>query len=194
MGLGKEAVGRTAQAEEGPHFGGIGLGLEPRADAQDIRRLFNISCSTEGFFLERHPKLAPVNTFTDGIFIAGACQGPRDIPDAVAQAGAAAAEALALIDRGEVELEPNTAYVKAEECSGCKSCIPLCPYSAIGFDEATKKAAINEALCKGCGTCVASCPSGSIQQNLFDDEEIFSEIEGLFPDRAALASTTEVIA
>jgi len=98
-----------------------------------VRRLFNISCSTEGFFLERHPKLAPVNTFTDGIFIAGACQGPRDIPDAVAQAGAAAAEALALIDAGHVELEPNTAYITEEDCSGCRSCIPLCPYSAITF-------------------------------------------------------------
>jgi heterodisulfide reductase subunit A len=165
----------------------LAVGLEPRADAQDVRRLFNISCSTEGFFLERHPKLAPVNTFTDGIFIAGACQGPRDIPDAVAQAGAAAAEALALIDVGHVELEPNTAYITEADCSGCRSCIPLCPYSAITFLGDKKKAAINEALCKGCGTCVAACPSGSIRQNLFEDEEIFSEIEGLFAHDAALA-------
>jgi heterodisulfide reductase subunit A2 len=157
----------------------LAVGLEPRSDAQDVRRLFNLSCSTEGFFLERHPKLAPVNTFTDGIFIAGACQGPRDIPDTVAQAGAAAAEALALIDTGYVEMEPNTAFITEEECSGCKSCIPLCPYKAISFLEDKKKAYINEALCKGCGTCVASCPSGSITQNLFEDEQIFSEIEGL---------------
>jgi len=157
----------------------LAVGLEPRADSQDVRRLFNISCSTEGFFLERHPKLAPVSTFTDGIFIAGACQGPRDIPDAVAQAGAAAAEAMALIDVGHVELEPNTAYIVEEECSGCKSCVPLCPYTAITFNEDKKKASINEAVCKGCGTCVAACPSGSIRQNLFEDEEIFSEIQGL---------------
>ncbi len=157
----------------------LATGLEPQTDAQDVRRLFNMSCGTEGFFLERHPKLAPVNTFTDGIFIAGACQGPRDIPDTVAQAGAAAAEALVLIDKGFVEQEPNTAFVLDQECSGCKSCIPLCPYTAIGFDDGRKKAVINEALCKGCGTCVASCPSGSIVQNLFEDEEIFSEIEGI---------------
>jgi heterodisulfide reductase subunit A len=157
----------------------LATGLEAHADAQDVRRLFNMSCSSEGFFLERHPKLAPVNTFTDGVFIAGACQGPRDIPDTVAQAGAAAAEALALIDIGYKELEPNTAYIVEEECSGCKSCIPLCPYTAISYDETKKKAVLNEALCKGCGTCVASCPSGSIRQNLFEDEEIFSEIEGL---------------
>jgi heterodisulfide reductase subunit A2 len=157
----------------------LATGLEPHADAQDVRRLFNMSCGTEGFFLERHPKLAPVNTFTDGIYIAGCCQGPRDIPDTVAQAGAAAAEALALIDKGYIEQEPNTARVLAEECSGCKSCIPLCPYTAITFDEAGQVAVINEALCKGCGTCVASCPSGSIVQNLFEDDEVFSEIDGV---------------
>jgi heterodisulfide reductase subunit A2 len=157
----------------------LAVGLEPHADAQDVRRLFNISCSTEGFFLERHPKLAPVNTFTDGIFIAGCCQGPKDIPDAVAQAGAAACEALALIDKGEVELEPNTAYVVEEECSGCRTCLTICPYNAISRDEAKQKSVINEALCKGCGTCVAACPSGAIKQNLFEDEMIFSEINGL---------------
>ncbi len=157
----------------------LAVGLEPRADAQDVRRMFNISCAAEGFFLERHPKLAPVNTFTDGIFLAGCCQGPKDIPDTVAQAGAAAAEAMALIDKGHIEQEPNTAFIVEEECSGCKSCLPLCPYTAITFDEAKSKAVINEALCKGCGTCVASCPSGSIKQNLFEDEAIFSEIEGV---------------
>ncbi len=157
----------------------LATGLEPRDDAQDVRRLFNMTCSTEGWFLERHPKLAPVETFTDGIFIAGGCQGPKDIPDTVAQAGAAAAQALALIDTGHVELEPNTAYIAEEDCSGCKSCIPLCPYTAISYVEEKKKAEINEALCKGCGTCVASCPSGSIRQNLFEDEEIYKEIEGV---------------
>ncbi|OFV79523.1 MAG: disulfide reductase [Acidobacteria bacterium RIFCSPHIGHO2_12_FULL_67_30] len=157
----------------------LATGLEARADAQEVRRLFNITCSTEGFFLERHPKLAPVNTFTDGIFLAGCCQGPKDIPDTVAQAGAAAAEALALVDAQFVELEPNTAYVLEEECSGCKTCVPLCPYSAITFVEAKKKAEINEVLCKGCGVCVAACPSGSIRQNLFEDAQIFEEIEGV---------------
>jgi heterodisulfide reductase subunit A len=157
----------------------LAVGLEPHADAQDVRRLFNISCSTEGFFLERHPKLAPVNTFTDGIFIAGCCQGPKDIPDTVAQAGAAACEALALVDKGEIELEPNTAYVVEEDCSGCRTCLTICPFSAITRDEVKQKAVINEALCKGCGTCVAACPSGSIRQNLFEDEQIYSEIDGL---------------
>ena len=138
----------------------LATGLEPHADAQDVRRLFNITCSSEGFFLERHPKLAPVSTFTDGIFLAGCCQGPKDIPDTVAQAGAAAAEALALIDAGYVEMEPNTAYVVEEDCSGCKTCVPLCPYHAISFLAEKRSPRINEVLCKGCGTCVAACPSG----------------------------------
>ena len=157
----------------------LAAGMEPQADAQAVRRMFNMSCGTEGWFLEKHPKLAPVSTFTDGVFIAGCCQGPKDIPDSVAQAGAAAAEAMALADKGYIEQEPNTAYIIEADCSGCKSCVPLCPYTAITFDEAKQKAQINGALCKGCGTCVASCPSGSIGQNLFEDEEIFSEIEGV---------------
>jgi heterodisulfide reductase subunit A len=157
----------------------LGIGLEPQPDSDKVRRLFNMSCSSEGWFLERHPKLAPVSTPTEGIYLAGCCQGPKDIPDSVAQAGAAAAEAFSLIDKGHIEMEPNTAYIIEKECSGCKSCIPLCPYTAISYFEDKRKAYINEALCKGCGTCVGSCPSGSIVQNLFEDQEIFSEIEGL---------------
>jgi len=157
----------------------LSVGLEPHDDAQDVRRMFNMTCSTEGFFLERHPKLAPVSTFTDGIFLAGCCQGPKDIPDTVAQAGAAAAECLALIDAGFVEQEPNTAYVIDEVCSGCQTCIPMCPYSAITFDKERRKAVVNPVQCKGCGTCVAACPSASLQQHLFEDEEIFEEIQGV---------------
>ena len=157
----------------------LATGLEPQADSEQVRRLFNISCSTGGFFLERHPKLAPVSTFTDGIFLAGCCQGPKDIPDTVAQAGAAAAEALALIDAGFVETEPNAAYVMDEVCSGCKTCVAMCPFSAIAFLPEERKARINPAMCKGCGTCVAACPSGSIYQHLFEDEQIFEEIEGI---------------
>ncbi|MCX7626519.1 MAG: CoB--CoM heterodisulfide reductase iron-sulfur subunit A family protein [Candidatus Sumerlaeaceae bacterium] len=155
----------------------LSVGMEPAEGADEVRRMFNISCSKEGFFLEKHPKLAPVETATAGVFIAGCCQGPKDIPDTVAQAGAAAAHAVALLDKGYVEIEPNTAYINPDHCSGCKSCIPLCPYHAIVFDDGLKKARIDEALCLGCGTCVASCPSGSIIQNLFEDEQIFSEID-----------------
>ena len=156
----------------------LSVGLEPQQDAEDVRRMFNISCSTGGWFMERHPKLAPISTFTDGIVLAGTCQGPKDIPETVAQAGAAASEIMALADVGYVELEPNTAYINEETCSGCKTCIPLCPFSAISFN-GDGKSHINEALCKGCGTCVAACPSSAAQQYLFTDEQITEEIKGV---------------
>lgn len=157
----------------------LSTGLEPRRDAAQLNRLFNISCSADGWFMERHPKLAPVNTMNDGVFLAGACQGPKDIPDTVAQAGAAAAGALALIHKRVIEVEPNTAYIDEELCSGCQICIGLCPYSAIHFDAANQVAVLNEPLCKGCGVCAAACPSGAAQQHLFRDEQLFAEIEGV---------------
>jgi heterodisulfide reductase subunit A len=157
----------------------LAVGMEAQADAEDVRRTFNITCGGGGWFTERHPKLAPVATFTDGVWIAGACQGPKDIPDTVAQAGAAAGEALSLINAGHIELEPNTAYIVAEDCSGCKTCVPMCPYHAITVNVEKGKAEINEVLCKGCGTCVAVCPSGSARQNMFEDDEIYEEIEGV---------------
>ncbi|MCC6126183.1 MAG: CoB--CoM heterodisulfide reductase iron-sulfur subunit A family protein [Pirellulales bacterium] len=157
----------------------LAVALEAQADAGDVRRTFGISCSTEGFFLEKHPKLAPVNTANDGVMVAGACQGAKDIPDTVAQADAAAAKAMVLIDSGQIELEPNTAWVDEEMCSGCKTCISLCPYQAITPDEERKIAVIDQALCKGCGTCVAACPSGAAKQHLFGDEQVNEELEGL---------------
>jgi heterodisulfide reductase subunit A2 len=157
----------------------LAVALEPDAAAEQVRRLFGMSCSGEGFFLEKHPKLAPVNTANDGVLLAGACQGAKDIPNTVAQAGAAAAEALALIDHGRIELEPNTSWIEEELCSGCKTCIPLCPYTAIRRDEEKAVAVIDETLCKGCGVCVAACPSGAARQHLFTDEQIYDEIEGV---------------
>jgi heterodisulfide reductase subunit A len=157
----------------------LSVGLEPQADADDVRRLFGVSSSRDGFFLERHPKLAPVSTLTDGVYLAGACQGPKDIPASVAQGQAAAGEALALVDKGYVELEPNTAYIDEALCSGCRTCIGLCPFNALSFSEERRIAVLNEALCKGCGVCVAGCPSGALHQHLFDDEQILEEIQGV---------------
>ena len=94
-----------------------------------------------------------------------------------------------MIDAKEIELEPNTAFVTQDDCSGCKSCLNVCPYGAIGRDEEKKKAFINEALCKGCGTCVATCPSGAIRQNLFEDEQIYSEIDGLLESGPACCAS-----
>jgi len=157
----------------------LSVAMEPQADADEVRRQFGVSCSKDGFFLEKHPKLAPVSTLTDGVFLAGACQGPKDIPASVAQGQGAAAEALALIDKGRMELEPNTAYIVDEACSGCRVCIGLCPYNALAFDEERKVMMLNEPLCKGCGVCVAACPSGALHQHLFEDEQVLAEIEGV---------------
>ncbi len=157
----------------------LATALEPRADAAEVAKLFGITRSADGFFLERHPKLDPVATMTDGVFIAGCCQGPKDIPDAVAQASAAAARVLALISKGRVEVEAATAVIDEEKCSGCRICNLLCPYSAISFVEDEKVSRINEALCKGCGTCVAACPSAAITHRQFTMEEITAEIEGV---------------
>lgn len=162
--------------------------LEPRADADDVAKIFSLSCAQGGFFLEQHPKLAPIATNADGIFIAGACQGPKDIPDAVAQGAGAAGQVLALIDAGSVTIEPITSVIEEEQCAGCKTCISLCAYSAIEFNEEKKVSEVVEALCKGCGTCVAACPSGAARQNGFADEQIFAEIEGALREPTASAS------
>jgi len=157
----------------------LATALEPRADVSEVAKLVGISQSADGFFLERHPKLDPVATMTDGVFIAGCCQGPKDIPDTVAQASAAATRVLALISKGRVELEAATAVVDEEKCSGCRICNLLCPYSAISFIEDEKVSRVNEALCKGCGTCAAACPSGAITHKQFTTEEIMAEIDGV---------------
>ena len=115
----------------------------------------------------------------EGIFVVGCCQGPKDIPDTVAQASAVAARALAMISKGKVEIEAAIAVINEELCSGCRICELLCLYKAISFDEEKKVCRVNEALCKGCGVCVAACPSGAIAGRHFTTEQIMAEIEGV---------------
>ncbi|HUT88851.1 MAG TPA: 2Fe-2S iron-sulfur cluster-binding protein [Thermoguttaceae bacterium] len=153
--------------------------LQPRADVDEVARTFSLSCAQGDFFLEKHPKLAPVEAASDGIYLAGACQGPKDIPDSVAQGAAAAACALALMDKGSVTLEPITSWIDPDRCSGCQTCVASCPYAAIEFDEENKVSVVVEELCKGCGTCVATCPAGVARQKGFADAQIYSELEGL---------------
>jgi heterodisulfide reductase subunit A-like polyferredoxin/ferredoxin len=156
----------------------LSTGLEPRHDSQEIARLFSISCSREGFFKEKHPKLDPIATMTDGIFIAGCAQGPRDIPDTVAQGAAAAARVLSIIGKGEVELEAALAEVNDLTCVGCRMCVESCPYTAIEYLEDRQKARVNELLCKGCGTCIAACPSKSILLHHFTDQQLVAQMSG----------------
>ncbi|KXA88479.1 pyridine nucleotide-disulfide oxidoreductase, partial [candidate division MSBL1 archaeon SCGC-AAA259B11] len=150
--------------------------IEPRSNSGEVAKKFMLSKGEDGFFMERHPKLAPVNTSSDGIFLAGACQGPKDIPDSVAQGSAAAQKADSMIDAGSLKLEPFTSAIDEDICAGCKTCIKVCPFDAAVFDEEKGVARIEETLCKGCGTCVASCPSGAAYQFGYKDEQINAEV------------------
>ncbi|MFW5734002.1 MAG: 4Fe-4S binding protein, partial [Oceanidesulfovibrio sp.] len=153
--------------------------MEPRKDTAEVARVFGVSRSQDGFLLEEHPKLGPVSTATDGVFLAGTCQGPKDIPDAVAHASGGAAQALALAAKGTVSISPTTSHINPDICVGCKVCIDLCAYSAIEFDERRQISVVNEAMCKGCGSCAGYCPSGAAQIKHFSEVQIFNEIEGL---------------
>ena len=157
----------------------LSCALEPQSDANATARLFNISRSADGFFLERHVKLEPIATMTDGIFLAGCCQSPKDIPDTVAQASAAAAEVLSLLARGKVEIEPIIAFVDEEVCSGCGLCEKVCPYGALSLDGRERVMMVNRALCKGCGACAVACPSSAISLSHFTPRQILEEVEAL---------------
>ncbi|MFH1773602.1 MAG: hydrogenase iron-sulfur subunit [Methanobacteriota archaeon] len=164
----------------------LSTGMVPKKDAQKIAQLLNISRTADGFFLEKHPKLAPIDTPTDGVFLAGACQSPKDIPMSVAQArGTAAAAAIPMI-AGEITLGGDIATHIPGRCIGCGSCSRECPYGAwkiieVGIDEKTrkpiKKAELTSALCKGCGTCAADCPKNAIEMKHFTDEQVMAQIE-----------------
>jgi len=159
----------------------LSTGMEAQSDQNEVGAMFGVSRSPDGFFMEKHPKLAPVETATDGVYLAGTCQGPKDIPDSVAHGGAAAAAALSIMDAGSVFLEPFTTYIIAEKCGGCRTCEGLCPYSAIMMVEQEGKwiATVNEVVCKGCGACAAACPAGAAVQHGFTQEEVLAEIEGI---------------
>jgi heterodisulfide reductase subunit A len=152
--------------------------MEARTDAVDVTRIFGISVGSDGFFQEEHPKLEPVSTPTSGVYLAGACQGPKDIPDTVAQAKGAAAEALALSASGEVSVSPMISAIDPDICIGCKTCIGLCAYSAIEFNALKGVSEVNEAVCKGCGSCSGFCPSGAAQVKHFTKKQIFAELDG----------------
>ena len=163
----------------------LSAGLAPRHDAREVAHTFGISCSADGWMIERHPKLDPVATMTEGIYIVGCVQGPKDIPSSVAQGAAAAARVLGKIQQREISLEPVLARVDQARCSGCRICSGLCPYNAITFDPALALSQINPALCQGCGTCIAACPAGAISGTGFSNEQILAQIEGLLLNNLA---------
>ncbi|MCW7077765.1 MAG: CoB--CoM heterodisulfide reductase iron-sulfur subunit A family protein [Canidatus Methanoxibalbensis ujae] len=155
----------------------LGVGLRPSDAAEDVIGMLKLSKSADGFLLEAHPKLRPVDTAIDGIFVAGCCQGPKDITDTVAQGRAAASAALAYLVKGVAEIEPATSEVSEDMCVGCRCCERVCPFGAIEYDEHRKITRVNEAICKGCGCCVGMCPSGAASVRHFRDKHIYSQIE-----------------
>jgi heterodisulfide reductase subunit A len=150
----------------------------PAEGARELGKLFGVSVDKDGFYAEAHPKLRPVDTTTAGVFLAGCCQSPKDIPDTVAQASAAASKAIGLLARGEIDIDPTVAEVDRDKCSGCGECILACPYNAI--ERVEGKAQVNVALCKGCGTCVGACLAKAITGHHFTDQELIAQIEGIF--------------
>ncbi len=167
--------------------------MEAQPDSQEVSQLFKMGCDFDGFFIERHPKLDPVATMTQGIFIAGACQGPKDIPDSVAQGAAAAARVSSLINRQTVMMEPIRASIDEEACSGCRVCNTMCPYNAIEFDAEKEVSRVITALCQGCGTCVAACPSGVISGAHYTNDQVLSQINGLLWDAQELETVPATV-
>jgi heterodisulfide reductase subunit A len=155
--------------------------LQARSDAEDIAKLFTINRRADGFFMERHVKLDPVATATEGVFIAGCCEGPKDIPDTVAQASAAAAKALSAISRGRVVIEPTIAQVNEILCQACGRCEEICDFHAprVISKDGLRVSTVDGALCKGCGACAVVCPSGAMSIKHSTREQINGMIEAL---------------
>ena len=154
----------------------LATGLTQRRDADNLRSLLKLSQGPDHFYLEAHPKMRPLDTATDGIFLAGTCQGPKDISDTLAQAHGAASRATIPLFAGRVKIEPITAIVDQLMCAGCGLCEQVCEFRALKIDPYRKVMTVNEALCKGCGACNATCPSGAISLRHFKTEQIIAQI------------------
>ena len=149
--------------------------IEPRRDASEVARILGIELGKDGFFLEENPKLAPMNSTMNGIFLAGACQAPKDIPDTVSHASAAAAHALDLSICAKIEIPHTIAWIDKEVCQSCLTCLRQCEYGAIEYDKWKKIPAVNQAICQGCGSCLRNCPNGAIHLWQFSSEGVFEE-------------------
>jgi heterodisulfide reductase subunit A len=153
--------------------------MMPRTDATEFSRLLHLTLSGDGFFLEAHPKLRPVDTFVNGIFIAGCCQGPKDIQDTVSQASAAASRAATILSQNELEIDPLIAMVDEDVCTGCGICVEVCPYEARTLNERKRIAEVNDALCVGCGGCIAACPSNASIHKNFTKKQLLNMVDDI---------------
>jgi len=163
----------------------LSVGVRPRSDDASIRRLLTLSTTAEGWLMESHPKLKPVDAPTKGVYIAGCTESPKDVKDSVTQAGAAAARVGALLNAGKVTVESITCHIDQEICNACGLCVDICPYGALSADKKAKiKASVVEAACAGCGTCGATCPQGAITMRHFTDAQIIAQVDALLAEKS----------
>ncbi|MCL4465466.1 MAG: CoB--CoM heterodisulfide reductase iron-sulfur subunit A family protein [Chloroflexi bacterium] len=157
----------------------LATGIEPSAGADALARTLGVSYNDYGFIVEAHPKLRPLESNTDGIFLAGTVSGPRDIPETVAQGSGAAAKVIGLLNQDELVTDPMVSRVDPLRCSGCLSCREVCPFDAIGSEllrDGRTAAKVNESSCKGCGLCVVTCRSGAMNLRGFTDQQLLAEV------------------
>lgn len=152
----------------------VGIGLSESTNK--IANMLRLAKSEDGFLKEAHPKFKPVDTNVEGVFLAGTVQGPKDIPDTVAQASAASSRAIRLMNQGEYPIEPVILFVHEAQCDGCELCVDECPVNAIKISGTV--AEVNEALCMGCGSCIASCPTDALDLHLYTNWQLMEEVRG----------------
>jgi heterodisulfide reductase subunit A len=157
----------------------LSVGLRPGEGTKEIAGILKLGESPDGFLQEAHPKFRPVDTLTDGVFICGCAQGPKDIPDTVAQASAASSRAIRLMNRGKYDIAPVIAFVHEDLCDGCGICVEHCPLGAITPSQIVT---VNEAVCRGCGSCIASCPKDALDLHCYTNSQLLEEV------RASMAS------
>lgn len=167
----------------------LATAMVPAAGSDELARTVGFSMDKDGFYQEAHPKLQPVETFAAGVFLAGTCQGPKDIPDTVAQASGAAAKVLGLLSKTRLATEPMVSEVDINKCSGCGLCVPICPYNAITLEEIQERghhgpitrnvAVVNSSLCQGCGACVPACRTAALNTKGFTDDQLVAEVDAI---------------
>lgn len=155
----------------------LAIGMTPVSDSAHLASLLKLARSADGYFLEAHPKLRPVDTALAGVFLAGCCQGPKDISESITHARAAAAAAMIPMMRGQMPVEAATAFVDEEMCSGCNQCAQACSFSALQLHPVRGVMKVNPVLCQGCSACATACPSGAINVHRFTTDQVLGQIE-----------------